>query len=433
MRRAPRRDEAGAIAVLFALTSMVLFLIAALVVDLGLARDTRRQSQNASDASALAAANVLYLGGTGQPNLPAAVQAAEQYAAVNMGTTAHDWATCTDPGRPQGYYVLPGSTPCISFDEALAPTKVRIRLPERVVHATFGGVTGVQQIDIGSMAQANVNNDDRAKCGVCVLGPGTHDLQNGDMSVTGANVRVNGNLNVGSNGHLTVSGGTVGVQGSATGTNFNPTPAQNQPAIADPLASWTPPVLPPTPAVYKTNPCTGGPGIYGNVSITSSTVCTLQPGIYYVTGTWSISGSGSVDATAGVTLYFTCGTTASPAAPRACASPGEAGGGLNATGQGGIGIQAPASGPTQGISILYDRHDTSPLVFTGQGTLRPTSGTFYAPAADFKFNGNGNGATMDTLIISGNLELNGNPAALNTTYTPAKNAIIPPQDLALSE
>ena len=40
--------------------ALVLFLIAAVVVDLGLARDTTRQAQTAADASALAAANVLY-------------------------------------------------------------------------------------------------------------------------------------------------------------------------------------------------------------------------------------------------------------------------------------------------------------------------------------------------------------------------------------
>ena len=60
--RLAARDEQGAIAILVAMTSVVLFIIAAMVVDLGLARDTRRQSQNAADASALAAANALYPG-----------------------------------------------------------------------------------------------------------------------------------------------------------------------------------------------------------------------------------------------------------------------------------------------------------------------------------------------------------------------------------
>ena len=40
--------------------AVVLFVVAALVVDLGLARDTKRQSQNTADAAALAAGNKLY-------------------------------------------------------------------------------------------------------------------------------------------------------------------------------------------------------------------------------------------------------------------------------------------------------------------------------------------------------------------------------------
>ena len=52
--------ERGAVAVLVAICFTVFVLLVALVVDLGLARDTRRVSQNAADASALAGANSLY-------------------------------------------------------------------------------------------------------------------------------------------------------------------------------------------------------------------------------------------------------------------------------------------------------------------------------------------------------------------------------------
>jgi hypothetical protein len=425
--------------VLFAVCATVLFMVAALVVDLGLARDTRRESQNASDASALAAANVLYLDGTGKPNLPAAVTAAEQYAAINMGTTAADWNSCVDSGRPAGYYVVPGTTPCISFDEALAPSHVRVKLPTRVVRTGLGVVAGVQEIPIDSMAQADVDTGNKAKCGVCILGSDPqhpHDLQNGDMKVTNANVRANGNVNVQSNGGLTVTGGSIGIQGTATGTNYYPAVATNQPPIADPLATWAPPALPSNTSGSKTDPCTQGPGLYGSVNFTDSAVCTLQPGLYSITGTWSISGQGSIDATAGVTLYFTCstkGTGQTPDTPRACSTSGEDGGKLDASGQGGIAIQAPASGDTKGISIMYDRNNTSPLVYTGQGSLRSTSGTIYATRAEFRFNGNGTGQMMDTLIIVNNLGFNGNPSTLNTTYTPEKNAYIPPQELALSQ
>ena len=56
----PQRSERGAVAVLVALAFTVFVILVALVIDIGLARDTRRVSQNAADASALAAANTLY-------------------------------------------------------------------------------------------------------------------------------------------------------------------------------------------------------------------------------------------------------------------------------------------------------------------------------------------------------------------------------------
>ncbi len=91
-----RRNERGAVAIVTAMVAMVLFIVAALVVDLGLARDARRQSQNAADSASLAAANVLY-GNTVKPDFAAAVAAAKAYAAQNFGITAADWSACTDP------------------------------------------------------------------------------------------------------------------------------------------------------------------------------------------------------------------------------------------------------------------------------------------------------------------------------------------------
>ena len=91
--RRAARDEDGLVAVIAALMAVVLLVMAALVVDLGLARDTRRQSQNAADASSLAAANVLYptsgqcvdvTAQTVPPCFKDAVKAATDYATQNF-------------------------------------------------------------------------------------------------------------------------------------------------------------------------------------------------------------------------------------------------------------------------------------------------------------------------------------------------------------
>src|SRR6476469_1492720 len=89
------RDEDGAVAVLFGILALSLFVMAGLVVDLGQARDTRRQAQNAADAAALAGARALYPSGS-TPSFTGAVAAAKSYAAANFGTTSASWTSCTD-------------------------------------------------------------------------------------------------------------------------------------------------------------------------------------------------------------------------------------------------------------------------------------------------------------------------------------------------
>src|SRR5205085_7867274 len=56
-RRADGPGDRGAVAILVAVFAIVMFAVGALVVDLGVARVTRRDAQNAADSAALAAAN----------------------------------------------------------------------------------------------------------------------------------------------------------------------------------------------------------------------------------------------------------------------------------------------------------------------------------------------------------------------------------------
>lgn len=139
---------------LVAALALVLFVIAALVVDLGMARDRKAQSQNAADAAALAAANQLYLDLTKpmSQRMSEAAQVARDYAASNFGVGAADWSTCTDPAR----LATPSATQCISFDNPTAPTLVRVRIPDVPVRAGFGAVAGVSEIQVRAAAEAGV-------------------------------------------------------------------------------------------------------------------------------------------------------------------------------------------------------------------------------------------------------------------------------------
>jgi Putative Flp pilus-assembly TadE/G-like len=413
-----RRDESGALAIIVAVSAVMIFVLAALVVDLGLARDTDRQAQNSADAAALAAGNALYTVGK-TPHFDAAATAAKQYAAANFGVDEDDWVSCTDNGaltfRPLG------GTPCISFDSDTAPTEVRVLIPPRTVDTPLAGVIGSTSVEVSAVSHMKLRPDAPARCALCVIGSGPHDLQNGDVVVQGGNVHFNGNVSVGPNG-LVATDGSITVQGTASGGNdrYDPDPLQGQPAMPDPLA-FMPPIGYDHLQAHS-DPCASGPGRYGAYS---SSCSGLPAGLYVITGEWKFAGNEDLTGN-GVTLYFTCGAAA---APRACA-PGESGGWLNAGGNGDIRITAPSSGPTQGLAIVYDRNNTSELRLTGESGSA-YSGTIYAPAATMDYRGNGAGST-DSLVVVGGLAFSGNNATLRPSYDGDSNVEMPPTDLHLS-
>lgn len=147
----PRGDD-GAVAVLAGILFSALFLVCAMVVQFGFSRDVRRQSQNASDASALAAAQYLLKSGTA--DFAGAVTKAINYAQINFDVPTTAWTSCTDPGRPAGWYSP--STPCISFDSQTAPTRVRVFMPLRESRTAVGAGAGLKTLKVGSAAVATV-------------------------------------------------------------------------------------------------------------------------------------------------------------------------------------------------------------------------------------------------------------------------------------
>jgi Putative Flp pilus-assembly TadE/G-like len=413
-----RRDERGAVAIIVAVVATTVFIIAAMVVDLGLARDTKQQSQAAADASALAAGNVLYSSTSTAPNFAAAVAAAKAYAAQNFDVDNAEWEACTDAGKLA--YTVPSETECISFDQLAKPTLVRVVVPDEEISTGLGVLAGVTEIHIGTQARAALAPPG-LPCILCVLGSGlTHELQNGDALAQNGNVHFNGNVSVGTNG-LVVTNGSTTVEGTASGSlaNYTPDPTTGVPPIPDPLAFVS---LPPdmSTLAVKTNPCTDGPGKYGSFSFPNST-CTLSAGLYVIAGgyggsgaQWAQSGnSNSVIAGSGVTLYFTCGT---PTTPIACPA-GEQGAWIDFTGSGSITITPPTSGPLKGVSIAYDRNNTRELRLTGNG-IAGMKGTIYAASGTLQMNGNGCTQTNAAVVVR-DIEMNGNPSCISVVADPS--------------
>jgi hypothetical protein len=412
-----RDGERGAVAIIVALFTVVMFGMASLIVDLGAARDTRREAQNAADASALAAAGALYANGA-TPDFTAAMGLARSYASANFGTGAADWATC-DAASHLDYAPV---TPCISFDSATAPSRVRVVIPSRWSPTAFGGIVGYDGLAISALADAKLDSTSIPVCTFCVLGPGAHDLQNGNLVVQNGSFWVDGNLSIGSNGQ--VSAGTTYVAGTASPSNkVIGTLVQNTAVIPDPLASMTMPTT--SGLLLRSDPCTQGPGRYGSVSISGSGTCTLSPGLYVFTDTLSIGGSKTFVAN-GVTLYFTCGASGTVGACSSDVTPGN----LDQGGSGAFTLVAPTTGATKGIAIVYARDNRGQLYLHGSGNLT-LNGTVYAPAATFVARGGSCLTPQQTMVVVSDVQFAGNGSCFSTTYVAAQNVDLPPSSPGL--
>jgi hypothetical protein len=421
------RDEDGAVVLLVVVVSMIIFGIAALVVDLGQARVMRQEAQAASDASALAGMNALYLAGTSTPDVADAVTAAKQYAADNYGVAEADWDGCTDPAPLP--HVPDATETCISFDDATAPTQMRVIAPLKTIELNFAAALGFDSMQVSAVAQAKMRLGGQADCGLCVVGHDYHDFQNGDAYISGGDVSINGDVNIQNNG-LVSTDGVISVEGDATGPldGYTPDPLTDQEPVDDPLENFPLPASPFGGLTAQTDPCADGPGIYGAVNFPNGT-CVLDPGLYVVTGKWQFSGGAGLDATQGVTLFFTCGSTS---APSPCAAPGQQGGWLDGSGNGNVRVTAPSSGDLKGLAIAYDRLNTSQFNFSGTGTSQ-IIGTVYGYSMKLRYDGNGCGTTNQALIVVKQLEFNGSPACLKSDYTLGSNVYVPPDRLRLSK
>lgn len=173
-----RRDETGAVLVIFALIFVVLLLFAALAVDLGAAWAQRTMAQSAADASVMAAASE-YLR-PAPPDETGVFDLVNDYANSNLSGPAlefDDWAACVDDGRPSDYvplgsdgtWVYPGSggtaslVDCISLKQLNnEPAILRVRLPTSEVPTSFARLIGIETIPVAAFAEAEIRYSESA-------------------------------------------------------------------------------------------------------------------------------------------------------------------------------------------------------------------------------------------------------------------------------
>jgi hypothetical protein len=302
-------------------------------------------------------------------------------------------------------------------------------------------------------------------CALCLLGPGgltLDDTGTGTFTVTDAAGSGNAGIIVDSNatpaayinGSGTITAPQIGVVGTDaahhSGT-FTPTPTDGVTPVPDPLGGLAAPTPPNTTIFPGTFSCTsacgtlpldaatgepvdgnislGGngsltlpPGNYNSISVIGGSVLTLLPGNYFITGAFSVGGTGGASinesATPGVMLFFTC-SSGGQVTP--CASPGTSGGSLSLGGTGSMNLSPPTTGPYAGLTVFYDRNNNAPISLSGTPGL-DFSGTIYAKDSALALNGTG--STLGSMIIVSSATISGT-GTIGVNYDASAN-IRPP-------
>ena len=465
-----RDDERGMIFVFTAIFLVVALVVLALVIDLGNARQERRQAQVGADSAVLAGAEAIeayggsFTGSTTQ--WQAVVAQVKAYAKANFNVTDAMWSACTDANALS--YKPDAGTSCISADFSSWPalsgptedtiTKhLRVRIPTQSVKTLFGSLAGTKNLSLQASASAAITRKHTlvttntttqvagGPCAICLLGTGlTLDTtSNGDITVTGGSVIVDSTASTGAqagpNSHVTVtvpggSGYIIGGPGAPgnfnakNSGNYSPAPSYHD-AVPDPLAN-----VPqcgngapgttnycPTNVVNNASASTLSPGIYNTISGSH----TLNPGIYVITGGITLTGNDLLQGD-GVMLYLACSNYPSPCS--ALPANQRAGAGMTAKGNGAVRLNAPTATQctTQpsvcnyvGLLMFSDRDNTQTATFRGNGSNEGGShngsgGTIYMKSGDLDLRGNG--FTLASQIVVGSMTFSGNPSSVVVAY-----------------
>ena len=370
------QDESGQALVFTALCMTCLFGMIAFAADVGVMLRERRALQVAADAAAVAGASELAYGG--------AAAAAQTASAINGFTDGSNGVTVSV------------ATPPSSGPHAGASGYVEV-IVAKDQPTLFMKFFSFNSMNVKARAVAT----DAGIAQSCVIVTSKTASQamsmqgSFDVSAPSCGVVVNSNapdaLNfTGSGGTLTA--GSVGVAGSASGKvgDSSPAPVTGIVPVSDPLQDvpappYTASSCTTVPTTSTIGPASSGGTVCYNGSGKKSTITlnnvTLNPGIYVMNG--DVSFSGTVTGT-GVTMYLL--------------------GGLDAS-NGTLNLTAPTGGSYAGILFFSARTDTSPLTFDKGSASGVLKGIIYAPAAPMQMHDSG-GDTSGGLQLTTDLIVN---------------------------
>ncbi len=395
------KTECGQSLIVFSMMVIGLTGFVALTVDVGFAFKEKQDTQQASDAAALAAAGVL----RATANVEEATDEAYAIAAANGFEDGVEGVSVTVNIPPDsGAYAGISNYAEVEIDGGS--------------DAYFSQVLGFEAFDVDARAVAGgigVNGD----YGIVALNPTACkalDLNgNIGIEIQAAGIFVNSNCPTDAfwaNGNVTVNTEVNSVVGGWDGVgtiNIDPLPTPADP-ITDPLASLPVPTLPTTVQICPgswSGTITLSPGVYNcQLDPAGSRSIVFQPGNYHITGGIVANGGGNITFGAGEYTIGGTGLTVNGGGRITVnnALLYIAEGETELTGNGVTRLFAPNSGPYEGISIFQSRTNTTQIDIKGT-SLTAGAGAVYAAAAKASLVGNSGSSNMqfvvDTFAMSG--------------------------------
>ncbi len=441
MARDLHARERGQVLILVAILLPMLLGMAGIAVDVGLGWSLRRDTQNIADAAALAGGGLLL------DNGPASVATAKTTAAkyVTDRGLACPAANCVHVPPISGPHT--GDSTYIEVSLAGSRKTVFMRALGKQSYTVRSRAVAIVTALAKEYALIVLKNDCAANNGT-VSGNATYQ-----QNTSGAGLTINNGgaaVNSACEPSANLGGGSIfkadfvdynsdGAWQQANNAQTTPKPEPIGAPVADPLASLaqpTPGAPSPTcggctaanPVQRSINAGDGNvtlePGTYyGGLNINQGTgggyKVTLKPGLYIFAGGaspgggFSFEGSGDLDGSAGVTLFNTGNPLASKKPDRPCV-------GMKISGSGTIVLNAPTTGPNNGMLIWQDKNCTADFQYAG--STNTTTSIIYLPTA--RINLSGGGTLGANQVIVGSIDFNGS-AGITINYKPAVQAYMP--------
>lgn len=397
------RDRRGTVLLMTAIVMPACIGVMALAIDVSSWEMQRAKLQQLADMAALAG-SVRY-SQTG--NASAALAAAANLAELNgvpAGARATSGTTLTDD---YGDWVT-----TYSFSTGTARLTATIQTSAPVWFGRLYTSATKQLITATAVAQTTISIGGHP-CVVAIKGDTTGVITFVDLTFSGntsvnsstCGVRSDGGLSVSGNSSIAVptviTSGSMTVSGNASITCPQSTSCAQSgaPQVEDPFSSAYGDALN-IPAGGQSSSQKGNtysPGVYSSsLSFSANSIYTLNPGVYYVNGSISISGGATLSGT-GVTLISSEG--------------------ISMSGNSSVNLTAPSTGATAGL--LFGTSTNNGAVAISGNSSNVLNGAVYAPNANVTLSGNSSATASSPSscfeIVGATVSFTGNSAFTNAS------------------